>query len=88
MKHASAKKLKTLAPLLAQLRAYMAPRERKPGTFYRGDAAFLHFHEDPAGIFADVKVASSGFTRVHVDEVKQQAKLLELVGQTLGVGTR
>ena len=72
---------------LAQLRRFVALRERKPGTFYRGGAAFLRFHEDPADIFAVVKVASSGFTRVQVATVEQRAKLLELVGQTLGVGT-
>ena len=29
--------------------------ERTPGTFYRRSRAFLHFHADPAGIFADVR---------------------------------
>jgi hypothetical protein len=23
--------------------------------FYKGSVAFLHFHEDPAGLFADLK---------------------------------
>jgi hypothetical protein len=87
MKHATAETLKTLAPLLAQLRGFVALRERKPGTFYREGVAFLHFHEDPEGVFADVKVARSGFTRVPVATVEQRAKLLDIVGQILGVGT-
>jgi hypothetical protein len=87
MKHATPRTLKTMAPLLAQLRGFVTLRERKPGAFYRGSAAFLHFHEDPAGIFADVKVAGSGFTRVPVATVEQRTKFLELVADILGVGT-
>ena len=56
MKHASTQVLDTLAPLLERLRAIPGLRERKPGTFYLRSGAFLHFHEDPAGLFADVKL--------------------------------
>jgi hypothetical protein len=57
MKHAGPAALITLAPLLAELRRD-APgiTERKPGTFYWMGQALLHFHEDPAGFFADLKV--------------------------------
>lgn len=30
-------------------------RERSEGVFYLKSAAFLHFHEDPSGMFADLK---------------------------------
>lgn len=30
--------------------------ERSRGVFYRRARAFLHFHEDPTGLFADVRV--------------------------------
>ena len=30
--------------------------EERLGVFYRGSAAFLHFHEDPAGILADGRI--------------------------------
>jgi hypothetical protein len=56
MKHADATTLARLAPLLAALRGIAGLRERKPGTFYRGAQAFLHFHDDAAGDFADLKV--------------------------------
>jgi len=88
MKHASAQTLTILEPLLARLRAFATLRERKPGTFYRGGSAFLHFHEDPAGIFADVKIANAGFTRVSVATADQQAKLLEMVRKALGAPER
>ncbi len=55
MKHAGAAALAALAPLLAELRHLPGLTERRPGVFYRGNAAFLHFHEDPAGLFADLK---------------------------------
>ena len=54
MKHASGPALEALAPLLAELRAMPGLVERKPGIFYFRSAAFLHFHEDAAGLFADV----------------------------------
>ena len=83
MKHASGNTLLSIAPLLAELRRIGALRERTPGAFYRGSGAFLHFHEDPAGVFADVKVAETGFTRVPVSTAEQQAELLVLVEEAL-----
>ena len=57
MKHASDETLDTLNDLLVVVRHYSPPlKEKKRGVFYLKSAAFLHFHEDPAGIFADVKV--------------------------------
>jgi hypothetical protein len=56
MKHAGSEAIARLAPLIAELREQPALRERSPGTFYLGSAAFLHFHEDAAGDFADLKV--------------------------------
>ncbi len=56
MKHATAVALDALEPLLVQLRAIDALTEKKRGVFYRKSSAFLHFHEDPAGFFADLRV--------------------------------
>jgi hypothetical protein len=56
MKHASAVTLRQIAPLLARLRALPGLKEKSDGKFYRGSSAFLHFHEDPAGLFADMKM--------------------------------
>lgn len=45
-----------LEPLLTRVRALPRVREPKWGVFYHGGDGLLHFHEDPAGLFADVKV--------------------------------
>jgi hypothetical protein len=55
MKHAGAVALDALEPVLAQLRELSGLKEKNRGTFYRGSKAFLHFHQDPAGFFADLK---------------------------------
>ena len=55
MKHAGDKALDALEQILARLRGLEGLRERKRGVFYRKSAAFAHFHEDPAGFFADLK---------------------------------
>ncbi len=56
MKHATAAALDGLEPLLAQLRLVDGLTERRRGVFYQRSAAFLHFHEGPAGFFADVRI--------------------------------
>ena len=56
MKHASAVTLRQIAPLLDKLRALPGLKEKSAGKFYCGGSAFLHFHEDPAGLFADMKM--------------------------------
>ena len=55
MKHASAATLSRIPGLLSELRALPGLTEKSPGKFYRGSSAFLHFHEDPAGLFVDMK---------------------------------
>ena len=60
MKHASAAALDALEPLLSEVRRAVGLIERKRGIFYRRSRAFLHFHEDAAGMFADVKRSKTG----------------------------
>ncbi len=55
MKHAGDKALDALEPILLRLREFEGLRERKRGVFYRKSAGFVHFHEDPARMFADLK---------------------------------
>jgi hypothetical protein len=53
--------------------------------FYRGSRAFLHFHEDPAGLFADVRTADgSDFERLKVDEEAGAAELIRRVEARAG----
>jgi hypothetical protein len=79
MKHASAAALHRLAPLLEKLRAVPGLVERKPGTFYHRSNAFLHFHEDPAGLFADAKLDLKSFERHCVNTRADQTALLHSV---------
>ena len=55
MKLAGPAALDALEPLLAQVRALPGLTEKSRGTFYARSRAFLHFHEDPAGLFADIR---------------------------------
>jgi hypothetical protein len=82
MKHAGPEALDRLEPVLAKLRKLDGLRERKRGAFYRGSSAFLHFHEDPAGFFADLKVADD-FVRFPVNSAAEVEKLLARAARAL-----
>jgi hypothetical protein len=83
LKHASAVALDALEPLLDELRSVPGLTERKRGVFYRGSSAFLHFHEDPAGFFADAKVGP-GWQRFDVTTAKLRREFLRCVKEVLG----
>jgi len=83
MKHAGPASLIQLAPLLERIRALGHLTERKPGTFYLRSSAFLHFHEDPQGLFADVKLDGKTFARFAVDSAAQREELLSSVQRAL-----
>jgi hypothetical protein len=55
MKHAGSQSLEMLSALLGNIRSKSGLMERKPVVFYRTSKAFLHFHEDRAGLFMDVR---------------------------------
>ena len=68
MKHAGPAVLDQLEPLLARIRAAGVLREKSRGIFYLKARAFLHFHEDPAGIFVDIRaVDGNDFERLKLD---------------------
>jgi hypothetical protein len=75
VRHARVDDLDPLTNLLEGLRSLDGLTERKPGTFYRGSKAFLHFHVDPAGHFADVKIADE-FERFRVTTAAEQRRVL------------
>lgn len=64
MKHAGPAALACLEDLLAALRGIPGLVERSRGVFYLRGRAFLHFHEDPAGIFADLRASGGDFERI------------------------
>jgi hypothetical protein len=83
MKHARADALDRLEPFLAQLRAVEGLTEKSRGVFYRKSKAFLHFHEDPSGEFADVRFDGVEFERVRATTATEQQALLRRVRAAL-----
>ena len=79
MRHITPDELDRLEDLLAALRETAGLREKKRGVFYRKSRAFLHFHEDPAGLFADVRLDGEAFERFRVTTKKEQRDLLARV---------
>jgi len=78
MRHATAEGLDQVEPLLAQLRLVPGLVEKNRGTFYRKSRAFLHFHEDPSGLHADVRF-NEEFERVRVESNAEQQALLSRI---------
>ncbi|MDP2259847.1 MAG: hypothetical protein Q8J89_09050 [Caulobacter sp.] len=76
MKHAGPAALDRLEPLLVQIRTLPGLVEKSRGVFYRKGKAFLHFHEDPAGLFADVRFVGAEFDRVRVETEAERGALL------------
>jgi hypothetical protein len=70
--------------MLTELRAVPELREKKRGTFYRGPRAFIHFHEDPTGLFADVRFRED-FERFDVTTVAKQKQLVHDVRSALRI---
>ena len=83
MKHATPIALDALEPLLEQIRSLRLLTERKRGVFYRKSQAFVHFHEDPAGFFADVRTGPV-WTRLPATTSKERKALLALMRTELG----
>lgn len=84
MKHAGDAALDALEPLLVELRKLPRLKEKKRGTFYVGSKAFLHFHEDPAGPFADLKPSLDGdYERFRVRTAAERARLVSLARRAL-----
>jgi hypothetical protein len=82
VKHAAAPALDRLEPLLASLRAIPALREKSRGTFYRGPRAFVHFHEDVMGLFADVRFGEE-FERIDVTGAAEQQQLARRIREAI-----
>jgi hypothetical protein len=84
MRHARAADLDRLEDLLVQIRALPGLKEKSRGCFYRKSRGFLHFHEDPAGLFADLGDApDGGFERINVTDQAGRATLLKAARKRL-----
>jgi hypothetical protein len=83
MKHITAPRLDELEVLIGELRAMLELKEKKRGVFYRKSRAFLHFHEDPAGLFCDVRLGGGDFDRYRVSTKAERQELARLVQRAL-----
>ena len=83
MKHATSEALESIDSLLRQLRGRLHLTERTPGCFYLKSKAFLHFHHDPSGIYADVKRDTAGFSRMRCTSREDQRQLIQCVDRAL-----
>jgi hypothetical protein len=83
MRHAGESALDRLDSVLQEVRRrHPELKERKRGAFYRGGRGWLHFHEDPAGLFADLKIDGE-WARFPVDAASERADLLRRLAATL-----
>jgi hypothetical protein len=86
MKHAGPASLDALEPLLAEVRLRTEIRpgvnEKKRGSFYRKGKAWLHFHEDPAGYFADLK-GPDDWLRLRVSDADERQALMAAIDEAL-----
>ena len=80
MRHARDSDLDRVEELLAQIRTLRGLIEKKRGVFYRKSRSFLHFHQDPKGLFADL---SGPDERIDVTEPHGQAALMAAVRRRL-----
>lgn len=83
MKHAGAAALDSIEPLLDRIRAGGALREKSRGIFYLKSRAYLHFHEDPAGMFVDIRALDGkDFDRLKLDPVAEREILSRIAALT------
>jgi hypothetical protein len=54
--------------------------EKANGAFYQRRVGILHFHEDPTGVAADVKVQGE-WQRVPIDRAAGRRKVVQLLRQ-------
>jgi hypothetical protein len=81
MKHAGPATLDLLHDLLVAIRARAGLREPRRGVFYRKGKAWLHFHEDRAGLFADLRIGAD-WQRFPVSDAAQRATLLAVIDRS------
>jgi hypothetical protein len=83
VKHATAPALDRLEPLLKRIRRHTALKEKSRGVFYLKSRSFLHFHEDPLGLFADLGMGDD-FVRYPVNSKAERDMFLKKLTALLG----
>lgn len=74
--------LDRISPLLDVLRANAALSEVHPTAFHLNGRDFVHFHDEPGGVVADVRLAR-GFVRMPVSTASGQVELLDRIDECL-----
>jgi hypothetical protein len=83
VRHARQGALDELEPFLERLRAVPGLVEKSRGVFYVRSKAFLHFHEDPSGLHADVRLGPE-FSRFRVETAEERDELLTRIQEVRG----
>ena len=83
MRHAGAEALGRLESVLVALRKRGELKERTPGSFYLRSSGFIHFHEDPSGLFADLKEDLVTFSRYRATTRTEQRHLVARIMRCL-----
>lgn len=87
MKHADQCALDALEGLLVAIRQHQSLKEKKRGIFYWKSNAFLHFHEDDAQRFADLRIGSD-WVRFPVNTQAEQAVVLAQIAVVISSRVR
>jgi hypothetical protein len=82
VRHATTAALDELEQVLNRVRLLEGLVEKKRGVFYRNSKAFLHFHEDPSGLHADVRLTAD-FERLSVQTDQERDELLKRIAHVL-----
>ena len=82
MKHADTAALAALCDVIENLRRRSVLVEKRLGIFYIKGQAFLHFHKDPTGLFADLRQGDD-WQRFPVNDPDECASLLAAVDRAL-----
>ena len=85
MRHARDEDLDRIDDLLAQVHTLPGLKEKKRGCFYWKSRGFLHFHEDPKGMFADLAGADRMDVRIDVTDEAGQSALMAAARKRLGI---
>ncbi len=75
MRHARDEDLDRLEDLLVVLRGVDEITEKRRGVFSRKSAAFLHFHADPTGMYADIRT-TDGWRRYPLSSAAQRRSMM------------
>jgi hypothetical protein len=86
MKHAGAKALDRIEPLLERLRSHAGLKEKSRGCFYLGGRGFLHFHEHGSDeLYADIRNRDD-FDRLPAMTAAQRKIILQRAAKALAEG--